>query len=247
MTYVTSPLDLEAIRDSGRVLRKIFDKIEGILKPGVSTLEINDQVERWIIEEGAVPAFKGYRGYPSAICASVDEVVVHGIPSKDNKLKNGNIISIDIGVKKNKFYTDAAKTFVIGNISAETKELIHVTKDSLEKGIQKAVAGNRIGDISAAIEKVIAKTRFKEVRSFVGHGVGARLHEDPEVPNWGEAGKGVLLKEGLVLAIEPMVNAGTREVVVLDDGWTAITKDRKVSAHFEHTIIVGKINAEVLT
>ncbi len=247
MTYVKSPGDLAAIRDSGIVLRQIFDKIAGILEPGISTLEINDQVERWILAEDAIPAFKGYRGFPATICASIDEVVVHGIPSNDDKLKNGNIISIDIGVKKNGFYTDAANTFVMGDIPKETRELINTTKESLERGIEKAVAGNTIGDISSAIEKVISKTRFKEVRSFVGHGVGKKLHEAPEVPNWGEAGKGALLKEGLVLAIEPMVNVGTREVVVLDDEWTAITKDRKVSAHFEHTIIVGKNKAEVLT
>jgi len=196
---------------------------------------------------GGDPAFKGYRGYPSASFISVNEVVVHGIPSDEIEIKDGDIISIDIGVKKNGYYTDAARTFPVGNISKDAARLIKVTEESLFAGIAMAITDNYLYDISNAIEKKVAEHGFQEVRMFVGHGIGKNLHEPPEVPNWGEKGKGPRLKKGLVLAIEPMVNVGTRDVEVLNDGWTAVTRDGKLSAHFEHTIIVGDRKAEALT
>jgi methionyl aminopeptidase len=247
MTVLKKNEEIEKLRESGSVIKVIFEFIKGYLKEGITTLEIDQEVEKIILDMGAEPAFKGYKGYPSSICASVNEVVVHGIPSESVVLKNGDIISIDIGVKKNGLFADSAKTFAIGDISLEAKKLIDVTERSLAAGIEKAVAGNRLYDISNAVEETVKVEGFSEVRSFVGHGIGYKLHEPPEVPNFGQKGKGPVLEEGLLLAIEPMVNIGTREVDILEDGWTAVTKDGKLSAHFEHTVIVGKHKAEAVT
>jgi methionyl aminopeptidase len=247
MTVLTSEADLKKIRAAGDVIRKVFAVLAGRVIQGVSTAELDRIVEEIIRANGGVPAFKGYKGYPATICASVNEVVVHGIPSERIVLRDGDIIGVDIGVKKNGFYVDAARTFGVGTVSDDAAKLIEATKESLEAGIAKAIEGNRLSDISNAVQVAIQKRGFKEVRAFVGHGIGRQLHEPPEVPNWGVKGKGIILKEGLALAIEPMVNVGTRNVRVLSDGWTAVTEDGKISAHFENTVIVGREKAEVIT
>lgn len=247
MTIITDNSEICKIRDSGKVIKEIFEWLDQAVCAGVTTAGLDREIESIIRKRGGVPAFKGYKGFPATICASVNNVVVHGIPSDKTVLKDGDIISVDVGVKKNGYFTDAARTFPVGEISDEARDLIKVTKESLAEGVRYAVAGNRVSDISNAIEKSIRKSDYKEVRSFVGHGVGKNLHESPEVPNWGRKGEGPVLKEGLVLAIEPMVNVGVREVNVMPDGWTAVTEDGKLSAHFEDTIIVGKDRAEALT
>lgn len=247
MTIIREASEIQKIRDSGQVIKEIFEWLAGAAVDGVSTGAIDRKVEEIIRAKGGEPAFKGYKGYPASICASINDVVVHGIPSDSAILKNGDIVSIDVGVKKNGYFTDAARTFAVGEINAEAMELIEVTRASLLEGIKKAIAGNRVSDISRAIEKTVRKSGFKEVRSFVGHGTGHNLHEAPEIPNWGVKGEGMVLSEGLVLAIEPMVNVGTREIKVLNDGWTAVTRDGKLSAHFEDTVMVGKNKAEALT
>ena len=247
MTILRTKEELERIRRSGKVIREIFDLIEKDIRPGVSTAEIDRKVEALILERGAKPAFKGYKGYPASICASVNEVVVHGIPSEDVVLRDGDIVGIDVGVKKDGFFADAARTFPVGSISAAARELIRVTRESLAGAVKKAVAGNRLSDISNAIQRLAEKKGYREVRAFVGHGIGKDLHESPEVPNWGEKGKGMVLKEGLVLAIEPMLNIGTRDIKIMNDGWTAVTADRCLSAHFENTVIVGSEKAETIT
>ena len=240
MTVLTSAADISKIRESGKVVREILLYAKELVKEGVSTAFLDRQIEYRIFENGSEPAFKGYKGYPAAICASVNEVVVHGIPSEEILLKEGDIVSIDVGIKKDGFYADAAATFAVGKIDKEAERLMQVTEKGLHEGIKEAVAGNRVGNISSAVQAVVEESGYQEVRAFVGH-------EFPEVPNWGETGKGPRLKEGMVLAIEPMVNAGTREIKILKDGWTAVTGDGKLSAHFEHTVIVGKEEAEILT
>jgi methionyl aminopeptidase len=247
MTVLTSESDIKKLRESGEIIREIFSWLEKRVKEGVSTAELDRGVEEIIRERGGEPAFKGYKGYPATICASVNEVVVHGIPSDEVVLKPGDIIGVDVGVKKNGFYADAARTYSVGEISAEAEHLVKVTRECLEEGTGQAVAGNRVSDISHAIETVAKREGLEEVRTFVGHGIGRDLHESPEVPNWGEKGKGPVLKEGLLLAIEPMINAGTRKISVLEDGWTAVTLDGKLSAHFENTVMVGKKKAEIIT
>jgi methionyl aminopeptidase len=247
MTILANEADIRKIRESGKIVRDILSYAQQLVKEGVSTAFLDREIEKRIAESGAEPAFKGYKGYPAAICASVNEVVVHGIPSEDNVLKEGDIVSVDVGIKKGGFYADAAATFAVGKISEEAERLISVTKKSLHEGIREAIAGNRVGNISNAVQRVVEENGYQEVRAFVGHGIGKELHEFPEVPNWGEADKGPRLKEGMVIAIEPMVNAGTREIKIMKDGWTAATEDGKLSAHFEHTVIVGKEKAEILT
>lgn len=247
MTILTRDEDLRKIRESGRIVREIFSLAKKIIREGLSTAELDRQIEEVIRSRGAEPAFKGYKEYPASICASVNEVVVHGIPSDEVILAEGDIVGIDVGVRKNGYFTDGTRTFAVGKISPAANRLVEITRESLSEGIKKAVAGNRVSDISNAIQSVARREGLEEVRTFVGHGIGKRLHESPEVPNWGEKGKGPVLKEGLVLAIEPMVNAGTRNVRILPDGWTAVTTDGKLSAHFEDTVIVGRKKAEIIT
>ncbi|MGB2601894.1 MAG: type I methionyl aminopeptidase [Candidatus Omnitrophota bacterium] len=247
MTVLTNESDIEKLRESGKIIREIFSWLEKRVQEGVSTAELDRGIEEIICEGGGEPAFKGYKGYPATICASVNEVVVHGIPSEDIILHPGDIIGVDVGVKKNGFYADAARTYSVGSISVEAKHLVEVAEECLKKGTRQAVAGNRVSDISHAIESVAKREGLEEVRTFVGHGIGRSLHESPEVPNWGEKGKGPVLKEGLLLAIEPMINAGTRKIKVLEDGWTAVTLDGRLSAHFENTVMVGRKEAEIIT
>jgi methionyl aminopeptidase len=247
MTILTDEADLRRIREAGKVVRDVLLTLGAMVAPGVSTKYLNSIAERVILESGAEPAFKGYKGYPATICASVNEVIVHGIPSEGIVLKEGDIIGIDVGARKSGFYADAAKTFAVGKVSDEARKLMETTELSLYAGIKFAVAGNRLSDISNAVQSVVNSNGFKEVRAFVGHGIGRELHEPPEVPNFGEKGRGPILKEGLLLAIEPMVNAGKRGVKILSDGWTAVTEDGRLSAHFEHTVMVGREKAEVIT
>ncbi len=246
MTVLKSQDEIKRMADSCRIVAEVLDGIRKKIVPGVTTKDLDDYVESFILSRSAKPAFKGYRGYPASVCASVNEEVVHGIPSA-RKLKNGDIISLDIGVFFNGFYGDAAVTLPIGSISAEAKRLLTVTEHSLQAGIEKAIVGNRLFDISSAVQQCVESEGFSVVRNFVGHGIGRNLHEEPQLPNFGKAGEGPRLVEGMTLAIEPMVNAGGWEVTVLDDGWTAVTRDRSLSAHFEHTVAITKNGYNVLT
>ena len=246
MTVLKSQDEIKRMADSCRIVAEVLEGIKEHVTAGVTTKALDDYVESFILSKSAKPAFKGYRGYPASVCTSINEEVVHGIPSS-RKLKDGDIICLDIGVLFRGFYGDAAVTLPVGNISAEAKKLISVTDQSLQAGIEKAVVGNRLFDISSAVQQCVESEGFSVVRNFVGHGIGRNLHEDPQVPNFGKAGQGAKLIEGMTLAIEPMVNAGGWEVSVLDDGWTAVTRDRSLSAHFEHTVAITKNGYNVLT
>lgn len=247
MIEIKSEREIALIQESGRIVRAVLKEIEKIVRPGITTGDIDRKAEELIRGFGAKSAFKGYRGFPGNICTSINEQVVHGIPGKA-RLKTGDILSVDAGVEKNGFYADAAVTIEIDDfVSENAKRLIKVTKEALRQGIEKAVEGNRLFDISYAIQQYVEKNSYSVVRDFVGHGIGRKMHEDPEIPNFGTPGTGPRLKKGMVLAIEPMVNEGTHEIEVLDDGWTTVTKDKKLSAHFEHTICVTDGEAKILT
>ena len=239
--------EIKRIRNCCKILAEVLNSVRERVKPGIDTLSLDRFAEQSIIEKDGKPAFKGYRGYQYTLCTSVNEAVVHGVPSARKKLKKGDIISIDAGVHKDGFYGDAAITVPVGEISEEAYRLIEVTKMALSAGIAKAVVGNRLFDISAAIQSVAESHGYSVVKSMVGHGIGRELHEKPEVPNFGEPGKGIKLQEGMTIAIEPMVNLGTHEIEVLDDNWTQVTRDRKLSAHFEHTIAIRTSGTDVLT
>ncbi len=247
MTILTDRAEIDKIREAGKIIKEIFSWLEDEMREGISTAALDREISKKIHAKGAQPAFKGYKGYPASICASRNDVVVHGIPSDDVILKEGDIVGIDVGVKKNGYFADGARTFPVGKVSEEAGRLIKVTRDSLRESVKKAVEGNRLFDISNIIQRAAKKEGYEEVRAFVGHGIGKQLHESPEIPNWGEKGKGILLKRGMVLAVEPMINAGSRRLKVLSDGWTAVTEDGKLSAHFEDTIIVGTKKAEMIT
>ncbi|MFT6746914.1 MAG: methionyl aminopeptidase [Glaciecola sp.] len=244
--YYKTKEEIELIRESSLLVAKSHAEVAELIKPGVTTLELDKRAEEFIRDNNAIPAFKGYQGFPNTLCASPNEEVVHGIPN-DKPLQDGDIISIDCGVYKNGFYGDSAYTYCIGNVDEETKSLLRNTKESLYAGIEAAIEGNRLGDISFAIQSKVKEKGYGIVRELVGHGVGKELHEEPQVPNFGARGRGVKLMEGLVLAIEPMVNMGTARVKWLNDGWSVKTGDNKPSAHFEHTIAVMKDRAEVLS
>jgi len=247
---MTGPLDkneLAAMRKAGSILRECLGVLFGEASEGVNTKELEDIAEAFIISKSGKPAFRGYKGFPAAICTSPNDVVVHGIPSKKEVLRQGDILSVDIGVEYDGIFADGARTFAIGKISPEVKRLISVTEEALRKGIEMARAGNFIKDISWAIQSFVESNGFNVVRSFVGHGIGRKIHEEPEIPNFGEPHTGRVIEDGMALAIEPMVNQGTSEVRILDDGWTAITKDGRLSAHFEHTVIVNGEKPEVVT
>ena len=246
MISLKNDRELAYMRDAGKIVAQTHLELEQAVKPGVTTKELDLIAEDFIVKAGAAPAFKGYNGFPAAICASVNEEVVHGIPSL-RKLQTGDIISIDVGTVINGYFGDAAGTYPAGEISAESRRLLDVTAKSLELGIAKAVANNRLYDISHAIQTFVEANGFSVVRDYVGHGIGRKMHEDPQVPNFGKPGRGVRLQPGLVLAIEPMVNAGTCEVVTKQDNWTVVTRDGKLSAHFEHTIAVTDKGPEILT
>ncbi|MBB5328263.1 type I methionyl aminopeptidase [Tunturiibacter gelidoferens] len=239
--------EIEKMRISGKALRQVHNAIAPHVVPGASTMDLEEIAVKKIAELGAIAAFKGYHGFPAALCTSVNNEVVHGMPNAKRILAEGDILSIDCGVIIDGYYSDAAVTYPIGRVSAETTKLLEVTKSSLEKAIEKCQVGGRLGDISAAVQELCEAEGFGVVREFVGHGIGRAMHEDPQVPNFGAAGKGPRLKAGMVLAIEPMINAGGPEVRVLKDGWTAVTIDGSYSAHFEHTVAITKDGPQVLT
>lgn len=235
------------MRESALLVSSTLTEVARFLKPGITTLEVDGLCEQYIRDHNAIPSFKNLYGFPFATCISVNDAVVHGFPTK-YELKDGDIISVDVGVFKNGFHGDSAYTFGIGNVAEETKNLMRVTKESLYKGIEKAVSGNRVGDISAAVfEHTEKKYGYGVVRELVGHGLGRKLHEDPQIPNYGKKGVGSKLKEGTVIAIEPMINMGTKDVFHDKDGWTVRTKDGKPSAHYEHNICVRKNQADILS
>lgn len=225
----------------------VLEELKTYIKEGLTTKQIEQFIESLIFKMGGIPAFKGYRGYPASACISINEQVVHGIPSEKVFVKEGDIVSVDVGVLYENFYGDAAYTYPVGKITEEAKKLLEITEEALYKGIAEARIGNRIGDISNAIQRHVESHGFSVVRAFVGHGIGRSLHEEPQIPNFGTKGTGPKLKKGMTLAIEPMVNAGTHEVKILSDGWTAVTKDGCLSAHFEHTIAITENEPEILT
>ncbi|QDH77723.1 type I methionyl aminopeptidase [Echinicola soli] len=243
--YKTSE-EVQLIKESAQILGKAHGEVAKLVKAGVTTSHLDKVAEEFIRDHGGVPSFKGYNGFPASLCISVNEVVVHGFPS-DNVLKDGDIISIDCGVFHQGFHSDCAYTYPVGEVSPKILSLLQDTKESLYLGIEKAVFGNRIGDVGNAIQKFVEARGYTVVRELVGHGVGKSLHESPEVPNYGKKGSGPLLKDGMVIAIEPMVNLGTRNVVQERDGWTIRTADRKPSAHYEHTIAIFEDRTEILT
>jgi len=244
--YLKTEEEIELIKESSLLVGKTLAEIAKLIKPGVTTLQLDKVAEEFIRDHGAEPGFKGYNGFPNTLCASPNEVVVHGIPS-EIPLKEGDIISIDCGVKKNGFYGDSAYTFAVGEIKPEITKLLKITKESLDKAIEVAVNGNRVGDIGYAVQKHAEENGFSVVREMVGHGLGKNLHEEPEVPNYGKRGSGVKLSEGMVIAIEPMINLGKRHITQLKDGWTIIASDKLPSAHFEHDVVIRKDKAEVLS
>ena len=246
MIYLKTPEEIGLLRASNQLVGKTLAEVAKHIRVGVTTLELDKIAEDFIRSNGALPGFLGYGGFPNTLCVSVNDQVVHGIPS-NYALKEGDIVSVDCGVLQNGYYGDSAYTFCVGKVDEKVKKLLEITKESLSLGIDSAQHGNRIGDIGFAIQQHCQKAGFSVVRKLVGHGVGRNLHEDPEVPNFGKKGQGVLLKEGMVIAIEPMINMGNRDVVQEKDGWTIRTIDRKPSAHFEHTIAVRKGKAEILS
>jgi methionyl aminopeptidase len=232
---------------AGEVLAKTMTYISSFMEPGYSAWDINVKAEVFINKNGCKPAFKGYQGYPYSICISINQEVIHGFPSKEKILQEGDLVSVDLGCIYENYYSDMARTFPVGIISKERKRLIEVTKHSLVLGIEQAIPGNKTGDIGYAIQSYVEKNGYSVVRDFAGHGLGLNLHEDPQIPNFGEKGKGSLLKENMSIAIEPMVNAGSFVVYTMPDQWTVVTKDGKDSAHFEDTIFLKKDSIEILT
>ncbi len=247
MILLKSPRELQHMRAAGRILAEVKERLKALVKAGVSTKEIDDDVEALILSRGAKSAFKGYRGYPATVCTSINDEVVHGIPSAKRKLKEGDIIGLDLGCIVEGYYADCAISLPVGSIPARVQELLDVTRESLDKAIVQCRSGNRLGDVSHAVQSHVESHGFAVVRAFVGHGIGKQLHEEPQVPNFGEAGRGPLLKAGMALAIEPMVTMGSWEVRVLEDRWTAVTADGSLAAHFEDTIAITDDGPEVLT
>jgi len=246
MIILKSPEEIKRIAQSCDIVARTLNAIKAIVKSGITTAEIESFADAYIRAKNGVPAFKGYRGYPASICTSVNNEVIHGIPS-DRVLKEGDILGVDLGVYKDGFYGDAAYTFPVGKIRPGVERLLKVTEESLYIGIENAKVGNRVSDISYSIQRHVESNGFSVVRAFVGHGVGSELHEEPQVPNFGPPGRGPRLRPGMTLAIEPMVNEGGYEVLILEDGWTAVTTDGKLSAHFEHTVLVTLNEPRILT
>jgi methionyl aminopeptidase len=251
MVRIKSKREIGLIRESSKIVADVLKLVSGRIKPGVTTLELDKLAEDYIRSLGAIPAFKGYGHsksnlFPATLCTSIDEVVVHGIPSK-RALKEGEILSVDVGVVREGYYGDGARTFPVGEVSEEKRRLLKYTEESLHKGIEQAIAGNRIHDISNAVQRHVESAGYSVVRDLVGHGVGVELHEEPAVPNFGRPGTGMKLQEGMTLAIEPMVNAGAWQVRFGADGWTVLTQDGRPSAHFEHTIAIVDGTPEILT
>ncbi len=246
MIIIKTQDEVEKIARACKIVAEILNALKEIVKPGITTKDIEVFVDKTIADRGAVAAFRGYRNYPSSVCTSVNDQVVHGIPS-GLRLKEGDILSVDLGIYLEGFYGDGAVTFPVGRISPSAERLLRVTEEALYIGIEKARPGNRVSDISSSIQRYVESHGYSVVRTFVGHGIGRSLHEEPQVPNFGAPGQGPRLREGMTLAIEPMVNEGTYEVRILDDGWTAVTADGKLSAHYEHTVVITRNGARILT
>ena len=242
-----SAAEIEKMHKAGRVVRQILDMLHQVVKPGVSTQDLDRAAEDMLKELGAKSAFKGYHGYPAVLCTSVNEEVVHGIPSAKRILQEGDIVSVDFGAFVEGYCGDSATTIPVGKVSAEAEKLLKVTEQSLYAAIDVVKPGATLGDVGWAVQKVVEDNGFSVVRDFVGHGIGTAMHEDPQVPNYGQPGRGLRLKQGMVIAIEPMVNVGGYDVQVLKDGWTAVTRDKSLSAHFEHTVAVTADGARILT
>ena len=247
MVILKTARELKAMREAGRISAGALQQAGKAVEPGVTTSEIDSIVRSYIEKQGATPSFLGYGGFPASVCISVNNVVIHGIPNKQQKLRSGDIVSIDVGAKLNGYHGDNACTFACGDISPEARALMDATREALMEGISRAVVGNRTGDIGNAVQRYVEARSYSVVRDFVGHGVGAKLHEDPNVPNYGTPGKGVRLLPGMTIAIEPMVNQGTHRVRVLDDKWTTVTADGKLSAHFEHTVAITPSGPVIMT
>ena len=246
MVFLKSPDEIRKMRESNAIVAEILEGLKDLVAPGITTLELDDYAESAARKRGARPAFKGYNGFPFALCTSVNSEVVHGFPS-GTPLREGDIVSLDFGVCHNDYYGDSAITLSVGKVSAEAETLMKITKEALYRGIDAAQAGNRLGDISFAVQSHVEEVGFSVVRDYVGHGIGKSLHEDPPIPNFGVSGRGIELRPGMVLAIEPMVNEGTFKVKVKPDGWTVVTRDGKLSAHFEHTIAITANGPEILS
>ena len=246
MITIKSEKEIELMREAGRLMSETHKYLKTLVKPGITTEEINRLGEEYIISLGGVPTCKGYEGFPASICTSVNDEVVHGIPSK-RKLKNGDIITLDLVIGYKGYQADSAWTYAVGDINDKKKYLMEHTEKALYEGIKMVKPGNRIGDISHAVEEYAKKHHLGVVKELVGHGIGTEMHEDPDVPNYGKPGTGPILKEGMTICIEPMLNLGTADIYILDDGWTIITQDGKPAAHFEHTILVTKDGYEILT
>ena len=246
MIVLKTDREIEYMRDAGKIVGQTLLELKKAIAPGVTTLELDRLADQYIRHAGAIPAFKGYGGFPANICTSINEQVVHGIPCS-RQLKNGDVISLDVGTKLNRYYGDAAISVPVGEVDADILKLLSVTEQALNKGIEQAIKGNRLSDISHAVQLHAESHGYGVVRDYVGHGIGQRMHEDPQIPNYGPPGRGPLLKNGMTLAIEPMINLGTPDVEVLADDWTVVTTDGKVSAHFEHTVAVTDGEPLILT
>jgi len=246
MIELKTEREIEIVRNNGRILAQTLKLLEDTIRPGIKTKELDQLAEDFIKKQGAYPAFKGYRGFPASVCVSVNEEVVHGIPG-DRVIQEGQIVSVDVGVFKDGYYADAAYTYPVGEVSKEAQKLIQVTQQALKNAIEFMREGRYLSDISFAIQSFVEKNGFSVVRDLVGHGIGKRMHEDPQIPNFGDPGQGVTLKRGMVLAIEPMVNVGSYEIYTKEDQWTIVTRDGSLSAHFEHTVAVTENGARVLT
>src|SRR5271154_2469825 len=247
MVICKSAAELEKMHRAGLIVWGALQEMRTMVKPGISTQELDEFAEEYTREHEEKPAIKGYRGYPGSVCTSINEEVVHGIPSPKRRVKEGDILSLDFGVELNGYFADAALTVPVGKVSPAREKLLRVTRESLERAIEKVRPGNRLGDVSSAVQEWVEKNAFSVVREFVGHGIGTQMHEEPQLPNYGKPGQGPRLQEGMVLAIEPMVNAGGPGVKVLSDEWTAVTADGSDSAHFEHTVAVTSKGPWILT
>ena len=247
MIYLKSGTDIAKMRESGRIVFETLELLRSHIKPGISTFELDEIAHEFILSQGAKPSFKNYNGYPSSICASVNNVIIHGIPSKKIVLKEGDIISIDIGAVKDGFHGDAARTFGVGSIDSEAQRLIDVTEQSFYEGLKYAKHGERLGSISATIQQYVESNGFSVIRNYCGHGIGQKLHESPEIPNHGTFGRGVRLAKGMTIAVEPMVNYGDPETDLMGDGWTVKTRDGSLAAHYENTILITDGSPQLLT
>ena len=247
MIVLKSEREIALMRRAGHILADVMDRLRAIVKPGMSTLDVDADVEAFIMGRDARPAFKGYRGFPATVCISINEEVVHGIPSARRRIKDGDIVGLDLGCIVDGYYADCAFTLAVGEVPPVVQKLLDVTRESLDLAIKECWPGRRLSDVSHAVQAHVEAHGFSVVRAFVGHGIGRALHEDPQVPNFGDPGRGPQLRPGMVLALEPMVTMGSWEVTILDDGWTAVTKDGSLAAHFEHTVVVTDGEPEVLT